>query len=118
LKEQQFKKVSFLIATELSTEAGAQSFSLHDTLTNKGEYPKEYQAVYQSNFGPPLLEPGARYSAPVNQVSPFNIAITKSGVPANPVPTRRTAQDEAPSPPRANEVPAEWPARAGAAECS
>ena len=72
LKEQAFKKVNFLIATELSTEAGAQSFSLHDTLTNKGEYPKEYQALYHSNFGPPLLEPGARYSAPVKQVSPFN----------------------------------------------
>jgi len=72
LKEQAFKQVNFLIATELSTEAGAQSFSLHDTLTNKGDYPKEYQALYHSNFGPPLLEPGARYSAPVQQVSPFN----------------------------------------------
>ncbi len=72
LKEQAFKQVNFLIATELSTEAGAQSFSLHDTLTNKGDYPKEYQALYHSNFGPPLLEAGARYSAPVQQVSPFN----------------------------------------------
>ena len=31
LKEQVFKKVNFVIATELSTEAGAQHFSLHDT---------------------------------------------------------------------------------------
>lgn len=72
LKEQVFKKVNFLIATELSTEAGAQSFSLHDTLTNRGDYPQEYQALYHSNFGPPLLEPGARYVAPVKQVSPYN----------------------------------------------
>jgi Domain of unknown function (DUF4432) len=72
LKEQAFKQVNFLIATELSTEAGAQSFSLHDTLTNKGDYPKEYQALYHSNFGPPLLDSGARFSAPVRQVSPFN----------------------------------------------
>ena len=72
LKEQAFKQVNFLIETELSTEAGAQSFSLHDTLTNKGDYAKEYQALYHSNFGPPLLEPGARYRAPVKEVSPFN----------------------------------------------
>jgi hypothetical protein len=72
LKEQAFKQINFLIETELSTEAGSQSFSLHDTLTNKGDYSKEYQALYHSNFGPPLLEAGARYSAPVKQVSPFN----------------------------------------------
>jgi hypothetical protein len=41
-------------------------------LSNKGDYPKEYQALYHSNFGPPLLEPGARFSAPVQQISPFN----------------------------------------------
>jgi hypothetical protein len=72
LKEQAFKQVNFLIETELRTEAGAQSFSLHDTLTNKGDYAREYQAIYHSNFGPPLLEPGAQYSAPVKEVSPFN----------------------------------------------
>jgi hypothetical protein len=72
LKEQAFKQVNFLIETELTTEAGAQSFTLHDTLTNKGDYAKEYQVLYHSNFGPPLLEPGARFAAPVKQVSPFN----------------------------------------------
>ncbi len=72
LKEQAFKEVNFLIETELITEAGAQSFRLHDTLTNKGDYAKEYQALYHSNFGPPLLEPGAQFAAPVKQVSPFN----------------------------------------------
>ena len=72
LKEQAFKLVNFVISTELSTEAGAQQFSLHDTLTNQGDYPKEYEALYHSNFGPPLLDPGADFSAPVQQVSPFN----------------------------------------------
>jgi Domain of unknown function (DUF4432) len=72
LKEQAFKKVNFVISTELSTEAGAQHFSLHDTLTNQGDYPKEYEALYHSNFGPPLLDPGSSFSAPVQQVSPFN----------------------------------------------
>ena len=44
LKEQAFKKVNFVIETELRTDAGAHSFSVHDTLINKGDYPKEYQA--------------------------------------------------------------------------
>ena len=72
LKEQAFKLVNFVIATELSTEPGAQHFSIHDTLNNNGDYPKEYEALYHSNFGPPLLDPGAGFSAPVQQVSPFN----------------------------------------------
>jgi hypothetical protein len=71
-KEQAFKQAKFLIAAELYTQAGAQSFRLHDTLTNQGDYAKEYQALYHNNFGPPLLEPGARFRAPVKQVSPFN----------------------------------------------
>ncbi|MBC2654129.1 aldose 1-epimerase family protein [Pseudomonas sp. MSSRFD41] len=72
LKEQAFKKVDFGIATELVTEPGSSSFTLNDRLTNNGDYPKEYQALYHSNFGPPLLEQGAQFAAPVQQVSPFN----------------------------------------------
>ncbi|WP_061288180.1 aldose 1-epimerase family protein [Azotobacter vinelandii] len=72
LKEQAFKKVDFAIATELSTTPGATGFVIDDTLSNDGDYPKEYQALYHNNFGTPLLEQGARFVAPVKQVSPFN----------------------------------------------
>ncbi|MNQ82916.1 hypothetical protein D3C85_979840 [compost metagenome] len=72
LKEQAFKKVDFAILTELSTEPGSQSFTLNDSLTNCGDYPEEYQALYHNNFGSPLLEQGARFVAPIKQVSPFN----------------------------------------------
>ncbi|NHN79206.1 aldose 1-epimerase family protein [Azotobacter chroococcum] len=72
LKEQAFKKVDFSIATELSTTPGATGFVIDDTLTNNGDYPKEYQALYHNNFGTPLLGQGARFVAPVKQVSPFN----------------------------------------------
>ena len=70
LKEQAFKQVNFLIETELVTEAGARSFSLHNTLTNKGDYAKEYQALYHSNFGPPLLEPGPASLRPLSRSRP------------------------------------------------
>ncbi|MBA1245229.1 aldose 1-epimerase family protein [Pseudomonas japonica] len=72
LKEQAFKKVDFSVATELVTVPGSTRFDLHDTLTNNGDYPKEYQALYHSNFSTPFLEEGARFVAPVKQVSPFN----------------------------------------------
>lgn len=72
LKEKAFKKVDFSIMTELSTEPGRRGFTLHDTLTNEGDYAKEYQALYHTNFGTPLLEEGARFVAPIKQVSPFN----------------------------------------------
>lgn len=72
LKEQAFKKVDFSVQTELVTEPGAARFVLNDTLTNNGDYPKEYQALYHSNFSTPFLEEGARFAAPVKQVSPFN----------------------------------------------
>ncbi|KKA06228.1 thioredoxin [Pseudomonas ogarae] len=72
LKEQAFKKVDFSVQTELVTEPGSVTFALSDTLTNNGDYPKEYQALYHSNFSTPFLEQGARFVAPVKQVSPFN----------------------------------------------
>lgn len=72
LREQVFKKVDFMVDTELRTEPGATAFTVHDRLTNQGDYPKEYQALYHTNFGPPLLEEGARFAAPVREVSPFN----------------------------------------------
>jgi len=72
LKEQAFKKVDFAVQAELSTEPGTTRFDLADTLTNQGDYAKEYQALYHSNFSTPFLEEGARFAAPVKQVSPFN----------------------------------------------
>ena len=72
LREQAFKKVDYVIDTELNTVPGATAFTVHDRLTNQGDYPKEYQALYHSNFGAPLLEKDAKFAAPVREVSPFN----------------------------------------------
>lgn len=54
LKEQAFKKVDFSVVTELVTEPGSVKFALNDTLTNNGDYPKEYQALYHNNFSTPF----------------------------------------------------------------
>lgn len=72
LKESTFKKADLQTMTELRYVPGSNSFSLHDVLTNHADYPHDYQIIYHSNFGKPILEEGARFVAPVASVSPFN----------------------------------------------
>lgn len=72
LKENTFKKANLETWTELRYVPGAKSFTLHDVLTNRGDYPHDYQIIYHSNFGTPILEKGARFIAPLKSVSPFN----------------------------------------------
>ncbi|MBS0969367.1 aldose 1-epimerase family protein [Nissabacter archeti] len=72
LKETTFKKAKLETWTELRYVPGADSFTLHDVLTNKADYPHDYQIIYHSNFGMPILEKDARFLAPLKSVSPFN----------------------------------------------
>lgn len=72
VNEKVFKFVNFETWTEVSTEPGSESFQISDTLTNRADYEKEYQVIYHGNFGPPLLEEGAEFVAPVKDVAPFN----------------------------------------------
>ena len=60
------------LTTELSIEPGARTFRLSDAVTNRGGQRQEFQMLYHTNFGPPLLEEGARFLAPVEVVTPFN----------------------------------------------
>lgn len=43
-----------------------------DVLTNHADYAHDYQIIYHSNFSQPILEEGAKFLAPVSEVSPFN----------------------------------------------
>lgn len=72
IKESTFKKADLQTLTELRYVPGSNSFSLHDVLTNHADYPHDYQIIYHSNFGKPILEEGARFIAPLENVSPFN----------------------------------------------
>ncbi|MDR7343701.1 hypothetical protein J2X14_002121 [Pantoea alhagi] len=72
LKEHTFKKANFSTWTELRYIPGSESFTVHDELTNHSDYPQDYQIIYHSNFGTPILEKDARFIAPVKSVSPFN----------------------------------------------
>lgn len=58
--------------TEISTVPGSNEFQLRDVITNHGAADQEYQILYHTNFGKPLLEEGATFLAPVKRVTPFN----------------------------------------------
>lgn len=72
VKESTFKKADLQTEMELRYIPGSNSFSLHDVLTNHADYPHDYQIIYHSNFGKPILEQGARFITPHENVSPFN----------------------------------------------
>ena len=58
--------------TELSTEPGTTAFRIADVISNRGGQPQEFQILYHTNFGKPMLGEGARFFAPVQRVTPFN----------------------------------------------
>jgi hypothetical protein len=64
--------------TEIWTEVGSNSFHLEDRIANYSAYDQEFQIIYHANFGPPLLEAGARFVAAVKEVRPFNAHAAKS----------------------------------------
>ncbi|PQK85601.1 aldose 1-epimerase family protein [Pantoea ananatis] len=72
IKESTFKKADLQTWTELRYVPGSNQFSLHDVLTNHSDYPHDYEIIYHSNFSTPILEEGARFLAPMSQISPFN----------------------------------------------
>lgn len=72
IKESTFKKADLQTMTQLTYVPGDSSFKLHDVLTNHADYAHDYQIIYHSNFSQPILEEGAKFIAPVSEVSPFN----------------------------------------------
>jgi len=58
--------------TEYSTMPGSDTFTIHDSIKNNGAHDQEFQLIYHSNFGPTLLEQGARFVGAVQRVAPFN----------------------------------------------
>ncbi len=54
------------------TKAGRSGLTIADEVTNLSGDPAEMQMLYHINFGPPLLDPGAKLIAPVKVVVPRN----------------------------------------------
>jgi len=58
--------------TDLSTEPGSAGFRISDTIANHGDAPQEFQMLYHTNFGTPLLGEGATFVAAIERITPFN----------------------------------------------
>jgi hypothetical protein len=56
--------------TRISTTPGANRLVVHDEFVNLKDQPVPMQILYHWNFGPPLLEPGARFVAPIETLTP------------------------------------------------
>lgn len=56
----------------VSTTAGSNRLTLHETVTNLAGTPAEFELLYHTNIGQPLLEAGARLVAPARRVVPSN----------------------------------------------
>ncbi len=70
--ERMFNGPNLELTSELSIEPGARAFRISDVVTNRGGQRQEFQMLYRTNYGPPLLEDGARFLAPVEAVTPSN----------------------------------------------
>jgi len=60
------------LLTRISTVPGDGSFQISDKVTNLSAVEQEFGILYHSNYGRPLMEKGAKFFAPVRQVTPIN----------------------------------------------
>jgi hypothetical protein len=78
VQERMFYGPKLELWTEVSTELGSSSFRISDSIKNYGAFDQEFQIIYHANYGPPLLEEGARFVVPASRVTPFNAHAAKS----------------------------------------
>lgn len=63
--------------TEISTEIGSSSFRIEDTVKSHSAFDQEFQIIYHANYGPPLLERGAKFVGAAKRTTPFNAHAAK-----------------------------------------
>lgn len=75
--EARFHFQKLRLTSTLTTKVGDAGFSIRDEVTNLSASRGEFQMLYHINFGPPLLEAGARVVAPVKTLVPRNTRAAK-----------------------------------------
>jgi len=60
----------FRLKTTIETTAGSNSLKITDEVINCGTAEEEMELLYHCNFGPPILEKGAKVVAPIIEVAP------------------------------------------------
>jgi hypothetical protein len=72
VEERMFYGPKLELQTEISTEPGSTSFRVEDVITNHGAQDQEFELLYHTNYGRPLLEEGSTFLAAASRVTPFN----------------------------------------------
>ena len=72
VEESTFFGPRFRMTSTISTQAGSNSFTATDEITNIGGSETELELLYHTNFGPPFLEAGASVHCPARTVVPRN----------------------------------------------
>lgn len=58
------------MVTKITTVPGSRTITVRDEFTNVRDTPSDFQVLYHWNFGPPLMEQGAKFLAPYKTVIP------------------------------------------------
>ncbi len=58
------------LETRYTTVPGSNRLTVHDEIVNLKDQPGEFQLLYHWNFGPPFLDDGARFAAPIRSMAP------------------------------------------------
>jgi hypothetical protein len=61
---------SLRMVSRIRTIPGSNRLTVHDEIENRRDLPARVQLLYHWNFGPPHLDPGARFLAPVKTMCP------------------------------------------------
>ncbi len=72
VNEVMFNGPRLRLTSELSMLPGTRTIELHESVENVGATRQEYQIIYHTNFGAPLLEDGARVVVAAESVAPMN----------------------------------------------
>jgi hypothetical protein len=72
VNERMFYGPKLELQTEISTEPGSTSFRVADVITNRGAQEQEFELLYHTNYGHPLLQEGSTFLAAASRVTPFN----------------------------------------------
>ena len=68
--ESRFFGPQLRLETRYSTVPGSNRLKVRDEVVNLKDQPAEFQLLYHWNFGPPFLDVGARFSAPIGSMAP------------------------------------------------
>lgn len=58
------------LSSTVSTQAGSNSITISDRITNLGAQPTELELLYHTNIGRPFMEEGSRFVAAIAEVAP------------------------------------------------